>query len=85
MESAEQQAANPPDIDYHLRQAIGHLEIALSQSVASIAADGANKQAVGGKWERFLGEFLGQVREQGRKSGINMLGLVSFPRLDKKR
>jgi len=32
-----------------------------------------------------LGEFFGQVREQGKKSGINMLGLVSFPRMDKKR
>ncbi len=69
------------DIDYHLREALSHLETALNQSVRMMLENSGAKKQIGVKWEGFLGQFLGQVREKGKKSGINLLSFISFPRL----
>ncbi|WP_018131183.1 hypothetical protein [Effusibacillus pohliae] len=68
-------------IDHHLRQALAHLETALNQSVAAVMNDQALKKEIGKKWEMFLGDFFGYVREKGKQHRINLLGWISFPRL----
>ncbi len=68
-------------IDFHLREALSHLEAALNQSVRSVLENDGTKKEVGLKWEKFLGEFIGQVREKGKKSRINLLGFITFPRI----
>jgi hypothetical protein len=69
------------DIKHHLHEALSHLEIALNQSILLIQADEKSKKMIGQKWEGFLGEFFGQVREKGKKSRVNLLSLISFPRI----
>jgi hypothetical protein len=68
-------------IDYHLQHALAHLETALNQSVRAALANEVQKKAIGRQWEQFLGEFMGHIRDTGKKSGLNLLGLVSFPRV----
>lgn len=68
-------------IDFHLREALNHLETALNQSVRIVLENEGAKKQIGQKWEQFLGEFIGQVREKGRKSRMNILGWISFPRI----
>ncbi|NGQ95782.1 hypothetical protein G3578_11515 [Brevibacillus sp. SYP-B805] len=68
-------------IDYHLSRALFHLETALNLSVRTILEDEAAKRPVGSQWEMFLGEFFGHVREKGKKSRINLLQFISFPRI----
>ncbi|SEB62647.1 hypothetical protein [Paenibacillus sp. GP183] len=69
------------NVDYHLREALRHLEAALNQSVNTIVEDNGKKKEIGLSWEQFLGQFMGMVREQGKKTKINLLGLVSFSRI----
>jgi hypothetical protein len=69
------------NIDYHLREAYSHLEAALSQSVNTILENDDTKKEIGLRWEQFLGQFFGTVKEQGKKSKINLLGLISFSRI----
>ncbi|UUZ86121.1 hypothetical protein LJK88_23470 [Paenibacillus sp. P26] len=69
------------NIDYHLREAISHLETALNQSVRTVLENEGAKKEIGGKWETFLGEFISMVREKGKKSRINILGWITFPRI----
>lgn len=68
-------------IEFHLREALSHLETALNQSVRIVLENEGAKKQIGRQWEHFLGEFIGQVREKGKKSRINILGWISFPRL----
>ncbi|MBO8164459.1 MAG: hypothetical protein H0Z34_12165 [Brevibacillus sp.] len=68
-------------IDYHLDKAMFHLKSALNMSVRKVSEDQAAKREIGSKWETFLGTFFGHVRETGKKSKINLLQLVSFPRI----
>lgn len=68
-------------IDEHLQQALSHLESAIGQSVALIHEDEGRKKEIGRKWEGFLGDFYGHAREKGKQSRINLLGLISFPRI----
>jgi hypothetical protein len=68
-------------VKHHLHEALGHLEIALNQSILLIQADDKSKKMVGQNWEGFLGEFFGQVREKGKKSQVNLMSLISFPRI----
>jgi hypothetical protein len=68
-------------VKYHLQEALIHLEIALNQSIRLIQDDDKSKIMVAQNWENFLGEFFGQVREKGKKSRINLMGLISFPRI----
>jgi hypothetical protein len=69
------------DIKHHLHEALSHLEIALNQSIQLIQTDDKSKKVVGQNWESFLGDFFGQVREKGKKSRVNLLSLISFPRI----
>lgn len=70
-----------PNIDFHLQEALSHLEAALNQSVKTVIENDAAKKEVGLKWEKFLGDFMYQVREKGKKSRINILGWITFPRI----
>ncbi|MEC0182833.1 hypothetical protein P4H61_15215 [Paenibacillus peoriae] len=72
---------NEQNIDNHLREALTHLESALNQSVRCVLENDSTKKEIGLKWERFLGEFMGQIREKGKKSRLNLLGWISFPRI----
>lgn len=68
-------------IDYHLNKALLHLETALHLSVRTVLEDEGAKTAVGGKWESFLAQFFGHVRDKGKKARINLLNFISFPRI----
>jgi hypothetical protein len=68
-------------VKHHLYEALTHLEIALNQSILLIQTDENAKKIVGQNWEGFLGEFFGQVREKGKKSRVNLMSLISFPRI----
>jgi hypothetical protein len=69
------------NVDFHLRAALSHLENALNQSIRSVLENDGAKKEIGLKWEQFLGQFMGQVREKGKKSRINVLGWINFPRI----
>ncbi|MFC5447428.1 hypothetical protein [Paenibacillus aestuarii] len=69
------------NIDFHLKEALVHLETALNQSVRDILENDSAKKEIGSKWEHFLGEFIGQVRDKGKKSRINLLSFITFPRI----
>lgn len=69
------------NIDFHLREALAHLETALNQSVRTVLENDGAKKEIGLKWENFLGEFMSQVREKGKKSRINLLNWIAFPRI----
>ncbi|MDB5055324.1 MAG: hypothetical protein JWM44_3374 [Bacilli bacterium] len=68
-------------IDYHLHKALSHLEIALNISVNKVLENESTKKQVGQKWEGFLGEFFSIMREKGKKSKINLLSWLTFPRI----
>lgn len=68
-------------VDFHLKQALSHLEVAMNKSIRLILENQEEKQIVGKKWENFLGEFLGLVREKGKQSKMNLLAWISFPRI----
>ncbi|TXK84416.1 hypothetical protein FU659_08970 [Paenibacillus sp. N3.4] len=68
------------NVDFHLREALSHLETALNQSIRSVLENDDTKKEIGLKWEKFLGAFIGQVREKGKKSRLNLLGWITFPR-----
>jgi hypothetical protein len=70
-------------IDDHLRQALSHLVVAINKSIAMILRNDAAKKEVGQKWEAFLGQFFGYVREKGKENRVNLMGLISFARLRK--
>jgi hypothetical protein len=75
-------AIEEQNVDYHLREALSHLETALNQSMAIVQEnDALKKKEIGAKWEIFIGEFMGQVRDIGKRSKVNLLSLISFPKI----
>ncbi|MFB0844574.1 hypothetical protein [Paenibacillus oleatilyticus] len=70
-----------PSVDFHLREALSHLDAALNKSILHVQADMSAKKEVGQQWERFLGEFFQQVREKGKQSKLNLWSWVAFPRI----
>jgi hypothetical protein len=68
-------------VDFHLQQALSHLDAALNKSIKLILDNQGEKQIIGNKWEKFLGEFFGMVREKGKQSKMNLLTWVKFPRI----
>jgi hypothetical protein len=68
-------------IDYHLRQALLHLETAMEGSVRIVTDNNGTKKEIGQKWEQFLGEFLQLIRDKGKKSRMNLLGWINFSKL----
>jgi hypothetical protein len=67
-------------VDYHLQQALSHLEAAVNISIALCLKNQEEKPIIGNKWEKFLGEFFSLIREKGKQSRLNLLALISFPR-----
>jgi hypothetical protein len=68
-------------VDFHLQQALSHLEAALNKSIKLILDNQDEKKIIGNKWEMFLGKFFGMVREKGKQSKMNLLTWISFPRI----
>ncbi|BBI31901.1 hypothetical protein [Cohnella abietis] len=68
-------------VDFHLQQALSHLDAALNKSIKLIVDNQEEKRMVGSKWEKFLGEFFGLVREKGKQSKMNLLSWITFPRI----
>jgi hypothetical protein len=84
MQTLENNQIEPPSqsIDYHLSAALSHLEAALDQSIINVQKSEAAKKMIGAKWESFLANFFGSVREKGIKSKLNLLSFISFsPRI----
>lgn len=68
-------------VDNHLREALAHLEIAINLSIQSVLEDQATSKELGGKWEQFLREFYGMVKDKGKKTRINLLSWISFAKI----
>ncbi|AKG33945.1 hypothetical protein [Paenibacillus durus] len=68
-------------IDQHLQEALTHLEEAINQSIHSVMDNQASSKEIGGKWEQFLGQFYGMVKDKGKKSRINLLSWISFAKI----
>jgi hypothetical protein len=66
-------------VDFHLRQALSHLEAAVNLSITLCLENQAEKPIIGNKWEKFLGEFFSLVRENGKQSKVNLIAFISFP------
>ncbi|HJV45522.1 MAG TPA: hypothetical protein VJ824_07330 [Bacillota bacterium] len=71
------------NIDDHLRQALSHLVTAINKSIFMIMQNDSSKKEIGQKWESFLGQFFGYVRDKGKESRVNLMSLISFSRLRK--
>ncbi|MFB9758992.1 MULTISPECIES: hypothetical protein [Bacillaceae] len=69
------------DMIYHLRQALSHLDQALNMTIQSLRERPEFKKSAGAIWEEFLGTFFGKVRAKGKENNINLLSLISFPKL----
>ncbi|TYR80253.1 hypothetical protein FZC66_14085 [Priestia megaterium] len=69
------------DVIDHLKQAISHLESAINLTIQSIKSNPNSKKMLGKVWEDFLGAFFSKVRSKGKEHNINLLGLISFPKL----
>ncbi|MBP0725323.1 hypothetical protein J5Y03_08980 [Bacillus sp. RG28] len=67
----------------HLRQAISHLDAALSLTIDSLKENPSSKKSIGKIWEEFLGTFFNKVRSKGKENNVNLLSLISFPKLKK--
>lgn len=68
-------------IDFHLREALQHLEIAMNQSMRTVLDNERTKKEIGQKWENFLAEFFHDIREKSKKSKLNLLSWITFPKL----
>ncbi|TVY04198.1 hypothetical protein [Cohnella terricola] len=68
-------------IDHHLQEALAHLEQAINQSVHVVLENQATSKELGSKWEHFLGEFYGMVKDKGKKTRINLLSWISFAKI----
>ncbi|WP_025692199.1 hypothetical protein [Paenibacillus zanthoxyli] len=68
-------------IDQHLQEALTHLEEAINLSIHSVMDNQASSNEIGGKWEQFLGQFYGMVKDKGKKSRINLLSWISFAKI----
>lgn len=67
----------------HLKQALSHLDKALNVTIQSLSINPGSKKLVGTIWEEFLGTFFSRVRSKGKESNVNLLSLISFPKLKK--
>lgn len=68
-------------IDHHLREALAHLEQAINHSIHTVLENQATSKELGSKWEQFLGEFYGMVKDKGKKTRINLLSWISFAKI----
>jgi len=70
-----------PEIANHLDEAYKHLEEALSLSIQQVSDDKSQQKPIGQQWEQFLGHFFSEVRTKGKENKVNLLSMVSFPKL----
>ncbi|WP_223067180.1 hypothetical protein [Paenibacillus caui] len=68
-------------IDHHLQEALAHLEQAINLSIHTVMENQASSKEIGSKWEQFLGEFYGMVKDKGKKTRINLLSWISFAKI----
>jgi hypothetical protein len=68
-------------IDFHLKEALIHLETALNQSIRTVLENEGAQKEIAPKWEHFLGQFFGMIKEKGKKARVNPLGWISFAKL----
>jgi hypothetical protein len=71
------------DLLDHLKQALSHLDAALHVTILSLKENPNSKTMIGKVWEEFLGIFFGKVRAAGKENRINLLSMISFPKLRK--
>ena len=71
------------DLLEHLKQALSHLDAALHVTILSLKENPNSKKMIGKVWEELLGIFFGKVRTAGKENQINLLSLISFPKLKK--
>lgn len=72
---------NGETVDFHLQQALFHLEKAIDQSIESVLQQQTDQKEISRKWEYFLGHFLHLIREKGKARRINLLSWINFSRL----
>ncbi len=70
-----------PEIARHLNEAFRHLQEALTMSIQTVKDDKSMQKPIGDMWEQFLGNFFQTLRTKGKESKLNLLSLVSFPKL----
>ncbi|MEW9670152.1 hypothetical protein [Ammoniphilus sp. 3BR4] len=75
--------AEDQGIDYHLRRAFSHLVLAVNQSVDLLLQNSRAKNEIGSKWETFLSQFFGYIRDKGKENRLNLLSIISFTKLRK--
>ncbi|WP_434510412.1 hypothetical protein [Desulfitobacterium sp. AusDCA] len=68
-------------VDYHLQQALIHLDEAVNQSIEVVIHQHISQKEIGQKWEYFLAHFYQTIREKGRQNKVNLLHWITFPRL----
>jgi hypothetical protein len=71
------------DLLEHLKQALSHLDAALHVTILSLKENPNSKTTIGKVWEEFLGIFFGKVRSAGKENRMNLLSMISFPKLKK--
>ncbi|TCZ75482.1 hypothetical protein E0485_17275 [Paenibacillus albiflavus] len=68
------------NIDFHLQQALNHLNEALNQSVAVVAQNQELQKEIGQKWGSFINSFFAAVRDSGKKNRMNLFKWISLPK-----
>lgn len=68
-------------IDLHLEQALTHIQKAIMLSIDSVLQNKIPQKDVAHKWEAFIAQFFGYIREKGKENRMNLLSWISFPRL----
>lgn len=69
------------EVIQHLKQALSHLDKAISVTIQSIKNNPDSKKVVGSIWDEFLNTFFGRVKTKGKEENINLMSLISFPKL----
>lgn len=75
--------AEDQTVDFHLQQAMSHLEMALNKSMQAVLQKESSQKEQAQIWEGFLGRFFAAVRDMGKLHRINLLGWISFQRIMK--
>lgn len=70
-------------LDYHLREALLHIEKAVNHSIEGVNSKQLSSQQVGKKWEVFIGQFLNHVRVKGKENRLNLFSWINFSKVYK--
>jgi hypothetical protein len=69
------------NIDYHLQQALDHLNEALNQSVAMVSQNQGLQKEIAQKWGSFINSFFAAVRDKGKTNRMNLFKWVSYSKI----